>query len=276
MGIGVTSDLHIAIAYFKQLEARYAALGAHLTHESAVFVRNAVAAGQPSDMDGEQMRRALVIAKIVGSELSDPAVLPKAFAVMLDAGRVPKAKLRELGPKDVIYVRTRKQRAVRIAPELQALVEFSPWPVDLLPFFPSRRQAVLVYRKVSREEADSVRAARVLDAPQWRSRLEAAGIDTTKPRPAVVKVEVTPDLMFYAARQEFGGGKRGAAKLWRKATRRLVGSGVSSMMQQPGVAKLLRDPKDKSWRTLAKVTSSYKITSQQAKEFDNFQKRISG
>lgn len=274
MGIRVTNNTSSAVEYFQQLEARFASLGAYMTHGSAKFVRDAVAAGQPPSRDGEQMRNALVVAKVLGSSLSDPLRLPKAFAVMLDVGRVPKAKLRELGPLDVIYVRPRKQREVRISPELSVLMQFSPWTSDLLPFFPSRRQAVLVYRKVSREEADAVRAARVLDAPQWRAKLAAAGVDTTKPRPAVVKVEVTPDLAFYAARQEFGGGKQGARKLWRKAIRRLVGSGVSSMMQRPSVIKLLRDPRDKGWRTLAKLSTGHTITSAQVQEFDKFQKRL--
>jgi hypothetical protein len=274
VGIRVKSDLAPALTYFRQLEARYAALGAHITHGSAQYVRDAVAEGQPGDRDGEQMRRALSVAKIVGADLTDPKLLPKAFAVMLDTERVPKAKLRELGPQDVVYVRPKRRRAVRVAPEIEALVRFSPWTPDLLPFFPSKRQAVLVYRKVSREEVDSVREARVKDAPQWRAVLASAGVDTSKPRPAPIKVEVTPDLVFYAARQEFGGGKRRALKLWRKAVRRLVGSGVSTMMRQPGVAKLLSDPNDKSWRTLAKISGNTRITEQQAASFNRFAQRL--
>jgi len=274
--IRVTSDLDPALRYFNQLEERFAALGAFLTHGSAQYVRDAVAEGQSGDRDGEQMRQALVVARIMGPELNDANKLPKAHAVWLDTERVPKAKLRELGPQDILYVRAKTRRAVRVAPEIEILMRFSPWTPDLLPFFPSKRQAVLVYRKVNREEVDGVRDARLKDAPQWRAALDSAGIPTAKPRAVPLKVEVTPDLVFYAARQEFGGGKRRASKLWRKAVRRLVGSGVSSMMRRPGVDKLLGDPKDGSWRKLAKISVPRRITEQQVLGFDLFQKRLTG
>ena len=276
MGVKVTSDLDSALLYFNQLEERFSALGTFLTHGSAQRVRDEVAEGQPGDRDGEQLRQALVVAQVVGPGLAVARQLPKAYAVLVDADRVPKAKLRELGPQDVLYVRSRKRRAVRVAPEIEVLVRFSPWTPDLLPFFPSKRQAVLVYRKVSREEVDGVRDSRIKDAPQWRAALASAGVPTTKPRPAPLKVEVTPDLVFYAARQEFGGGKRRASKLWRKAVRRLVGSGVSSMMRRPGVDKLLSDPRDTGWKKLAKISVARRITVQQVEGFAQFQKRLTG
>jgi len=272
----ITADLDPATRYFKQLDQRFAALGAQLTYQSAMALLHAVAEGQQDGPEGEQMRRALTVAHVIGpGGLTSPKMLPNAFAVFLDVARVPNAKLHKLGPKSVIYVRPRKRRAVRTAKEVEILFRHSPWPIDMLPVFPTKRQATLVYRKVTKEEVGKIREQRIADAPQWRAAFASAGIDTAKPKPPPPKVEVTPDLVFFAARQEFGGGRTKPLRLWRRALKHLVGSGVRSIMRQPHIRKLLGDPAYQGWKKLAKIPTGTKITTHQAHGFKRFQKRMS-
>lgn len=264
-----------AIRYFGEMEPRAAALGNKLSYEAALTLKNAVYEGQPGTPDGDRIRQAVSVAQVSGGHLGKPGFLPKAYATYLNTARLPKARLRELGPETVLYVRPRRNRSSHEPSEIAVLARHSPWTPDMLPVFPAKRAAVVVYRNVSREEAAKVRKARENDAPVWRKGLLNAGVRVGPPKMAP-RARVTPDLVFAAARQEFGGGGQPAKKLWRSSIRHLAASGVKGIMRRSEMKKMISNSSYRGWREFKGLLAPDRIPVDTAKSFKRFQKRMTG
>jgi hypothetical protein len=268
-----TEGMESVLRYWRDLPYRSAALGNSLTYEAAQYLRSAVLAPQPNTPEGDRVQESLVVGRVLGTEGN---ALPKAYATFLDDTKLPKAKVKDLGKLTVLYVRVKKRRLVRVAPEIAILVKYSPWTVGTIPVFPSKRQALVVYRTVSREEALSIQAQREKDAPKWRAELAAIGVRVGKPEPIPPKAQATPDILFYMARQEFGGGGVRARKLWKKALKNLAASGIRSIMQRQDLVKTMSDPDYMSWRNGTKPLSNVAVSVQEADKFSQFQDRLNG
>lgn len=268
-----TEGMAVALRYWRDLPHRAATLGNSLAYESARFLRSEVLESQPNTPEGDRVRESLVVGRVLGF---DGNALPKAYATFLDTSNMPKAKVKDLGDLTVLYVRAKKRRMVRVSPEIAILVKYSPWTVGTIPVFPSKRQALVVYRTVSREESLSIQAQRKADAPQWRAELASIGVRVVKPQPIPPKAEATPDILFYLARQEFGGGGTKARKLWKKALKNLASSGIRLIMRRQDLVKTMSDPDYMSWRNGTKPLSSVAVSVQEADKFSQFQDRLNG
>lgn len=129
-----------------------------------------------------------------------------------------KAKRAEELPTDRTVVYVYPRRALEKPSGVQVLSRFNPWPLDQMPFTPSRKEAHLVFRRVSAREVQAVRVRRRDDATQWRPALLQVGVRTEKlelPK----GVPLRPDLYFQALRVEFGGSSAKAYPHWRPALR---------------------------------------------------------
>lgn len=141
------------------------------------------------------------------------------FVVMPTA----KARRAEELPADRTVVYVYPRGALAKPSGVQVLSRFNPWPLDQMPFTPSRKEAHLVFRRVSSRELQAVRVRRRDDAPQWRPALLQLGIRVEKLE-LPSGVSLRPDLYFQALRVEFGGSSAKAYPHWRPALRAVVPS----------------------------------------------------
>lgn len=177
--------------------------------------------------------------------------------------------------RNVIYVRPKKTFTAPVSKAVRVLHKFSPWTMETLPFSPRKNEAVLVLRRVSKREVQSITRQRNKDRPEWRKQLEAAGIRNIRvgEKPPELKTSVVQDLGFDALRLEFGYGGIKPVPHWRPAISESLQL-IKRLYKQRGLfSKTLTDPKFKAWRKWPPRTEST-IKSGDLRAIRKFQKRL--
>jgi hypothetical protein len=241
--------------FIQQLEPRFREVGKVLAWQSAMFVLEEVIRRLPPG----RYRNSLELVEVGEG----------SYAIQA------KSKAKKVSEVDaeatVLYVRPKSRRAVRLHPEIGVLAQYSPWTMDTLPFFPSRRYAKVISRTVRRSELDAVKEDRKRDESLWKSELQRLGIRPEVKLSVSPKARVLPDVAFEALRIEFGlGGKQSRAH-WRPALRALAREGIPRMLSQ-------RSPTIKPVASLRYATSLLptdgSITMTEAADFVAFEKRL--
>jgi len=221
---------------------------------SAEYLRDSVVEGLPSKF--EELRSGLRVGRVQGTT---------AFGVYY-VGQTVTKKPKDIEPStEVLYVRPLKGRLVRVSDRVRVLVLYSPWPVDLLPFFPGRREAVVVSRRVTEDEVASVRKQREDDRSRWEHELVSLGVKVGEPLKVPLRSKVVEDVPFQALRLEFGGEGVAARPVWRPTLRNLVKSRLSGIFQ-----RALKDVFDGGAEPKAEVS----ITNGKLADCAGFQERV--
>lgn len=245
--------------YFRTLEARVKDAGEALARSSAMEVHEGLVARLPPGPYRESLR----VAGVGGTD-------PRAYAVMA-LPRRRKAR-KALSLPVVLYVRPRRRSPVR-APEAAVLARFGPWTADTLPFFPDRRAALVVSRRVSEQEVAEVSAARTRDRRLWQPALAALGVRPDKRLRLPPKASVAEDVVFEALRMEFGFGGARHAPHWRPSLRRLASSGIRRMLNPRGdVLRPVMDMRYRVHKRLWPVDTTIPVSV--AATFGDFQKKL--
>lgn len=223
----------------EELPARFEAAQRLLAYSVAQEARRQVLKRIPTSPDYKPLRESLEIVR--GASKRDVVF---ALRARPRSAAVSKLDVK----KDVVYV-TPKRRLGRVPEEIRVLEVFSPWPVDMLPFAPDPRFAVLVHRKVSVPEVMRLRKKREADKPRWRQALAKAGVTgAEQKRPDLGSQRSVPDMVFQSLNLEFGLGSEGSPH-WRPAIREARKPGfLRKVVESPKFQKTLTDPQFRQWR----------------------------
>lgn len=159
-------------------------------------------------------------------------------------------RVRTLDTKRTLLIVRPVQRFLITHPELRVLSSFSPWTTDTLPFYPPRKMAQVISRKVSTEEAKKVRTLRQEEQKTWQPLLTEAGYRSARKTMTALdesSAKAVPDVAFEGMRLEWGlgGGHRKAHV--RPALRALVTRGFSGILRSRRVQDLV-NPSSIAWR----------------------------
>jgi len=226
----------------------------------------------PGGDEWKAYKRSLVLARVMGTAVLEPAYVIKA---KLKGGGGGRAKQKEPA-KEVVYVRPTK-RSRKKDKAVAVLEKYGPWTWDTLPFAPSKRHAVLVTRKVREREMMKISEQRKKDKNKWQKALNAVGArlrkrslaHTNVPR----KAKVVPDIAFEALRLEFGMGGGKSKSHWRPGIQSFLNSGLKGIMARKDIRQAFLDPAFggwKSWSPGTEATSNPK----EAKSFVPFQDKL--
>jgi hypothetical protein len=241
--------------FFETLDKRFKVLGRTLAYESARFVLEEVYRRLPAG----EYRDSL--------ELVD--VGDGVFAVRA------KNKAKRVSEIDsqatALYVRPKSRRVLRLHPEIGVLAQHSPWTMDTLPFFPSRRHAIVVSRTVRRSELEHIVEDRKKDRAMWKSELERLGVRPKVKLEIPPKARVLPDVAFEALRIEFGLAGKDSRAHWRPALRALASQGIPRMLS---ARSPLMEPVTSFRYSVGLLPVDGSITQSDAAKFTAFQKRL--
>jgi len=245
----------LAIRFVEELEDRLREVGRGMAHESAASVLEHIRSKLPRG----EYRDSLELVEVGKG----------TYAIRASGGG---KKVSEVDSSStILYVRPKTRRVLRLSPEIGVLARFSPWTMDTLPFFPDRRKATVVSRKVRRSELDHVIEDRKRDEPVWKSELQALGIRPEVELVVGPKARVLPDVAFEALRMEFGLGGKDSVAHWRPALRALATRGIPRMLSRR--SQIMR-PVSSYRYTPGSSPVDGVITESEADKFEAFQKRL--
>jgi hypothetical protein len=223
----------------------------------------------PTDKQYDKLRQSLKVGEMAGG--AEPL-----FAVFVD-GKSPNVKKIDSN-KTLIYIRERKI-PVKIKPEIQVLIDNGPWTVDTLPFWPSKKDAITIQRKVGKRILEKVAKMQKNQQTEVMSRLLKLGKkDITnamkkRSRAAQQSNSVT-DVSAQMSTLEFGGGSQRPLALWRVAIKNITNRTKTLLTRYKRINSTLNDIRDKNWNKYPIVNQ--KVTSAIIKSGDNFFKQVGG
>lgn len=260
--VELTRDGKKTQALVRQLPERGRALRANVAYRVAHMVVERVRHYMPGGDELRSYRDSLKERAVAGTPSSD------VFLVRSEASRTE-----SVDPASTLFfIRPRKRRRARMARAVEVLARFGPWTASTLPFLPTRRQASVVFRRVTAREVRGVAKQREEDAPRWRRALARAGVRATAKAPmtwAKAPSGVIPDVAFEALALEFG--PLHPRPHWRPALRDAVRS-VSSLHRNRELVKLLTDPADTGWKRA--TPRLRRVRSLELRKYVAFQRRL--
>ena len=137
---------------------------------------------------------------------------PDAVAVF-SAGYDRKRDPIKRGQGEILYVRPRK-REVKGKPKnpaLGILIRLSPWPPDLVAGVVDPTMYRVISRRVTKEEEDAVRTARLRQRREWDGVFQVVSNSRT------IKTRTAVDIAFEALRYEIGAPGVQITPAWRPA-----------------------------------------------------------
>jgi len=178
--------------------------------------------------------------------------------------------------RTVLYVRA-KRGLLNPAPEkIKFLEDYGPWTTDSIPFWPSKKQAVVVQRKVTRREADHIAHLQKQKAPQTRAMMQKLGLDKLSKTLASQKSKrnkVVPDTSFAAINLEFGSDGQRPVPAWRVGVGDLMRSGIKTAPRRYRQLKAsLSNPDNGAWKRWPNVKDKVKVSA--ARGYVPFMKKL--
>lgn len=178
--------------------------------------------------------------------------------------------------RTIIYIKKR-QAPMKQKPEIQMLVDRGPWTSDTIPFWPSKKDAVIIQRKtdartmqkvvkMQKSQKDNIR--RELLKLNVKSVDDAVKHKLTDGRKAKAFTDVASEMTTL----EFGGGKTKASGLWRNSVRKLPTMQKTLLTRYKRIGQILYNPRNKAFAGYPKVDTKLKMA--QLSNFQGFQKLI--
>ena len=251
-----------------ELEERFRSLHRTVSYLAAKDAHELILSSIPGGSEYADLRKSMRISEIgVGNDAG-------AYSVHapVKGRRVRKIDV----PKTVIYVRA-KSKLTRPDPAVKLLEDKGPWTVDTIPFWPNKKEATVVQRKVTRKEADTVAKEQQGKLSGIRAELLEMG-RRIKPAkagdPGHVKRggKAVPDVGMQALELEFGGQGKRSKPVFRKMVSAVKGSMRRMGHKNKVIGQTVSDPNSKRYKNFPPRMS--KISVSKAKDFSGFQKRL--
>jgi hypothetical protein len=142
---------------------------------------------------------------------------------------------------------------------------------------PKRGDALVISRRVNKREVERIEKIRMKDRPKWRRELDRVGVrEVKKDRRLKIpkKVRVLPDVAFEALRLEFGLGGVKSKPHWRPSIRRLIATGIKSMIRRNNKLKqVFTDLGFRGWKKWPPKTRN-KVRMAEARNYLPFQRKL--
>jgi len=179
-------------------------------------------------------------------------------------------------PKTVLYVRAKK-RLVRPDPAVQILEDKGPWTADTIPFWPTKKEATVIQRKVTKKEADKVAKMQSGKIAGIRSELREMGRKIKKGKPGdpgkvTRRSKAIPDVAMQALEMEFGGGSGKSKPVFRRMIKSISSSIGRMAISEKIIGQTMTNPNSKRYKSFPPKLD--KISSGQASKFAGFQNRL--
>jgi hypothetical protein len=179
-------------------------------------------------------------------------------------------------PKTVIYIRAKK-RLNKPDPAVQILEDRGPWTADTIPFWPSKRKATIVQRKVTKREADKVAKAQKSKLSKIKADLLEVGKRTKSRKPGDPgwvkrKGKAIPEVAMQALDMEFGTEGGPSKPVFRRTIGR-IRKGIRRLpAKHKVIIEAMMDPNSKRYKSYPPRVN--KIPQGEALKYVGFQKRL--
>jgi hypothetical protein len=267
--ISLDADSKATFDYLDNLTPRMKAFKRQALWAMATDLHQDILDKIPTDKQYDKLRQALKVGEL--SDNRDPC-----FAVFLDAKAQDAKKID--GERTLIYIRERKI-PVKVKPEVQILIDKGPWTVDTLPFWPSKKDAVTVQRKVGKRILDKVAKMQASQQADVISQLTKLGkrdiTNAMKKKTAdTKKTKSVTDVVMQMQTLEFGGGSQRPLALWRSSIKNITNRTKTLLTRYKRIDSTLNDIRNKTWDKYPIINQ--KVTSAIIKDGDQFLKKIGG
>ena len=271
--IDVEIDIHSrrTMEYVATLPQRKEAILKSVPYILANETLKGLLARIPAKDEFRAYRESLKLAKVKGLDPNQEA----SYVVRSDIKARRVGKLEQ--DKVVLYVRAKTARPARLPKSVQLLIDFGPWTLDTIPYWPPAGKAIVVKRKVSKREVTDIRKKQEKQQSKVRSAMLKAGkkvdpkASLSGPRALVGKV--VPDVVGQALSLEFGGDGQRAVPAWRQS---LIEARTMGMKQAPRRYRAFRDimynPRSKKWKNWPKVDDD--VTQVEVGDYAGFRKKL--
>lgn len=199
-----------------------------------------------------------------------------AFSVYIDSQSKHIKKMDS--QRTVIYVR-RRGIPTRTKPEIQLLIDKGPWTTDTMPFWPSKKDALIIQRKTDSRTAqkiDKLQQAQKDSIRRELSKINVKGVDDAVKRKTMGgrRAKAVSDVAYEMLTLEFGGGKTKASGLWRNSIKKLPSMQKTLLGRHRRIERLLYDPRYKSYSGYPRVGGKVKMS--QLNNSRGFVKQVNG
>lgn len=151
------------------------------------------------------------------------------------------------------------------------LQEFGPWSVDMFPYLPSKRYAIVVAEAASEKKVEAVRQKNKNTASEWMKWMQIYGIEYEIRMKIPIALNIIEDLETVVNDMEFSFGPRYAPH-WTKALRTLKAGVVRKLLNERDLIASMTDPKFKKYRVKTHIKT--KMNSSEIRDLEKFQKRL--
>lgn len=262
MMFGPTKDAVRVLRMVKEWPKRTKAMQAQFSYDAAEEVKKGILSRLPSSPEFKEYREGLDVAR-VDMGAAGPAHVLQA-----------KSKKKTLRKNDasstLVYIQP-KGKNKTVSDKVKMLARYSPWPMELLPFKPSKSDARVISRRVRPGEV--IARTKRLDRrkTQWQAAAGAAGV---RKRGKMGRIRAMPDLGFTALRAEFGlGGSKGAAH-WRPSLLEYVYRTIPQRAKKKSkFDKAMSEPKNTEWLSWP-TRSKNRLSKDDLKSFKGFQDKL--
>jgi hypothetical protein len=254
----------------EELEARASSMHRIVSYLAAKEAFDMLMTQIPGGADYKDLRQSLRLSEVGAGKKGKEAAY--AIHVPMKSRRVRKIDV----PKTVIYVRAKKLLN-KPDPAVMLLEDKGPWTADTIPFWPSKREASVVQRKVTKKEADKVAKMQKPNMGKIRAELLDMGRRVKKKKPGDpghIKrgSKAIPDVAMQALDLEFGTAGGPSRPVFRKTIRRIK-KGIRRLPAKHRIiTQAMFDPNSKSYKSYPPRMK--KISSSEASKFAGFQKRL--
>lgn len=252
----------------EELDERFEALQRIIPYLTAKHGLKKLLSGIPGGSDYKDLRKSLRISEIPMGKKGGAY----SIHVPVKGRRIRKVDV----AKTVIYVRAKK-KLTRPDPAIKILEDRGPWTADTLPFWPNKKEALVVQRKVTKKEADRVAKEQKNKLPRILTELKEAGRTIKKPKAGESghvkrKGKAVPDVAMQALGLEFGGTGKKSRPVFRRMIRFILLLMRRLAKKEPVIKQVLTDANSKKYNQYPPRVG--RVSMGEAKKFIGFQKRL--
>lgn len=221
----------------------------------------------PDTDEYDDLRDSLTLSEIPGKE---PGYSVHASMKHRKVRKVDQART-------VLYVRAKRGLLNPTPERIKFLEDYGPWTTDTIPFWPSKKLAVVVQRQVTKREADQI--AKMQDKQKSKTAMEMQRLGVKEQKKGGLasqrsrRNKAVPDTSFAALQLEYGGPGHRPVPAWRVGVGEVMRTGIKAAPRKyKELKQTFTDPYSNKWKRWPKVKDKVKV--REARGFAPFMKKL--
>lgn len=180
--------------------------------------------------------------------------------------------------RTVLYVRAKRGTLNPASAGVKFLEDNGPWTTDTIPYWPSKKQAVVIQRVVSKSEAAKISQMQQRNKSKTDTALQKIGMQISRHKDDLASKKmrrgsVVSDASFMMLRLEFGAPGTKPNPVWRVGISDLQKTGIKSAPKRyKELQRAFANPFSTEWKRWPRVES--KIKAKDIRAFVPFMKRL--